>query len=33
VGPHAGLRLHHFLLSPQIAKRLVTAGVDRDVRG
>ncbi|MEI5668453.1 endonuclease/exonuclease/phosphatase family protein [Bosea sp. CCNWLW174] len=33
VGPHAGLRLDHFLLSPQIAKRLVTAGVDRDVRG
>lgn len=32
-GRDAGLRLDHFLLSPQIAKRLVTAGVDRDVRG
>ncbi len=29
----AGLRLDHFLLSPQIAKHLVAAGVDRDVRG
>ena len=29
----AGLRIDHFLLSPQIAKRLKSAGVDRDVRG
>ena len=29
----AGLRLDHLLLSPQVAKRLVDAGVDRDVRG
>jgi exodeoxyribonuclease-3 len=29
----AGLRLDHFLLSPAAAKRLVAAGVDRDVRG
>lgn len=32
-GRDAGLRLDHLLLSPQIAKRLVAAGVDRDVRG
>ena len=32
-GRDAGLRLDHFLLSSQITKRLVTAGVDRDVRG
>ncbi len=30
---NAGLRLDHFLLSPQIAKRLTAAGVDREVRG
>jgi exodeoxyribonuclease-3 len=29
----AGLRLDHLLLSPQLAKRLVDAGVDRAVRG
>ncbi len=29
----AGLRLDHLLLSPEAAKRLVSAGVDRDVRG
>jgi exodeoxyribonuclease-3 len=29
----AGLRLDHLLLSPGAAKRLVEAGVDRDVRG
>ena len=29
----AGLRIDHFLLSPQVAKRLKAAGVDRDVRG
>ncbi|ARP98749.1 exodeoxyribonuclease III [Pseudorhodoplanes sinuspersici] len=32
-GRNAGLRLDHFLLSPSVAKRLVAAGVDRDVRG
>lgn len=32
-GRNAGLRIDHFLLSPQLVKRLVTAGVDRDVRG
>ena len=31
-GRNAGLRLDHFLLSPEIAKRLVEAEVDRDVR-
>lgn len=30
---NAGIRIDHFLLSPQIAGRLVAAGVDRDVRG
>lgn len=30
---NAGLRIDHFLLSPQVAPRLVTARVDRDVRG
>lgn len=30
---NAGLRLDHFLLSPQIAGRLSAAGVDRHVRG
>jgi exodeoxyribonuclease III len=29
----AGLRLDHFLLSPQLAKRLVSSGVDKAVRG
>ncbi|SFZ80783.1 exodeoxyribonuclease-3 [Devosia enhydra] len=29
----AGLRLDHLLLSKQVARRLVSAGVDRDVRG
>lgn len=29
----AGLRLDHLLLSPQVAPRLVKAGVDRDIRG
>src|SRR5204863_8781196 len=29
----AGLRIDHFLLSPKLKKRLVTAGVDRAVRG
>jgi exodeoxyribonuclease III len=30
---NAGLRIDHFLLSPQLEKRLVDAGVNRDVRG
>ena len=30
---NAGLRLDHFLLSPQLSKRLKAAGVDKDVRG
>ena len=30
---NAGLRIDHILLSPQLRKRLVAAGVDRDVRG
>jgi exodeoxyribonuclease-3 len=30
---NAGLRIDHFLLSPQIEKRLIAAGVDREVRG
>jgi exodeoxyribonuclease-3 len=29
----AGLRIDHFLLSPPLAKRLIAAGIDRDVRG
>ena len=29
----AGLRIDHFLLNPSVAKRLVTAGVDKHVRG
>ena len=29
----AGLRLDYLLLSPPLARRLVTAGVDREVRG
>ncbi len=32
-GRDAGLRIDHFLLSPKIDKRLITAGVDRNVRG
>jgi exodeoxyribonuclease-3 len=32
-GRNAGLRIDHFLLSPEIAPRLKAAGVDRDVRG
>ncbi|CAA9195165.1 Exodeoxyribonuclease III [Flavobacterium bizetiae] len=30
---NAGLRIDHFLLSPQIAKKLLSGGVDRHVRG
>src|SRR6188508_177653 len=30
---NAGLRIDHFLLNPAVAKRLVSAGVDREVRG
>lgn len=32
-GRNAGLRIDHFLLSPQLEKRLKTAGVDKHVRG
>jgi exodeoxyribonuclease-3 len=32
-GRDAGLRIDHFLLSPHLNKRLVAAGVDRNVRG
>jgi exodeoxyribonuclease-3 len=32
-GRDAGLRIDHFLLSPKIDKRLITAGVDHNVRG
>jgi exodeoxyribonuclease-3 len=32
-GRNAGLRIDHFLLSPQLDKRLTAAGVDRNVRG
>jgi exodeoxyribonuclease-3 len=32
-GRNAGLRLDHLLLSPLLRKRLLSAGVDRDVRG
>jgi exodeoxyribonuclease III len=32
-GRNAGLRIDHFLLSPQVAGRLTVAGVDREVRG
>jgi exodeoxyribonuclease-3 len=33
-GPaNAGLRIDHLLLSPAVARRLVAAGVDREVRG
>lgn len=30
---NAGIRIDHFLLNPAVAKRLVAAGVDREVRG
>lgn len=32
-GRNAGMRIDHFLLSPQLQGRLVAAGVDREVRG
>jgi exodeoxyribonuclease-3 len=32
-GRNAGLRIDHFLLSPQLESRLQAAGVDRNVRG
>ncbi|WP_188410885.1 exodeoxyribonuclease III [Agaricicola taiwanensis] len=32
-GRNAGLRLDHVLLSPELAPRLIAAGVDREVRG
>ncbi|MEO6723415.1 MAG: exodeoxyribonuclease III [Ferruginibacter sp.] len=32
-GRNAGLRIDHFLLSPKVSKRLIAAGVDREVRG
>ena len=32
-GRNAGLRIDHFLLNPQLDKRLVSAGVDKYVRG
>jgi len=32
-GRNAGLRIDHFLLSPQLERRLVAGGVDRHVRG
>jgi len=32
-GRNAGLRIDHFLLSPAVDKRLLSAGVDREVRG
>ena len=32
-GRNAGLRIDHFLLSPQLEARLRAAGVDRNVRG
>lgn len=32
-GRNAGLRIDHFLLSPKLAPRLISAGVDREVRG
>ncbi len=32
-GRNAGLRIDHFLLSPQLQNKLVAAGVDREVRG
>ena len=32
-GRNAGLRIDHFLLSPKLEKRLVAAGVNKEVRG
>ena len=32
-GRNAGLRIDHFLLSPQVEKKLKAAGVDKEVRG
>ena len=32
-GRNAGLRIDHFLLSPEVDKRLLAAGVNKDVRG
>ncbi|MCE7060332.1 exodeoxyribonuclease III [Dyadobacter sp. CY343] len=32
-GRNAGLRIDHFLLSPHLKKRLLNAGVDKEVRG
>jgi exodeoxyribonuclease III len=32
-GRNAGLRIDHFLLSPQLSTRLTAVGVDRNVRG
>jgi len=32
-GRDAGLRIDHFLLSPQLSKRLKAGGVDKEVRG
>jgi exodeoxyribonuclease-3 len=32
-GRNAGLRIDHLLLNPALSKRLVSAGVDREVRG
>jgi len=32
-GRNAGLRIDHFLLSPELESKLLSAGVDRDVRG
>jgi exodeoxyribonuclease III len=32
-GRNAGLRIDHFLLSPQLENRLIAAGVDTNVRG
>jgi exodeoxyribonuclease-3 len=32
-GRNAGLRIDHFLLSPDADKRLKAGGVDREVRG
>jgi len=32
-GRDAGLRIDHLLLSPALARRLIDAGVDHDVRG
>jgi exodeoxyribonuclease-3 len=32
-GRNAGLRLDHFLLNPALGERLISAGVDKGVRG